>query len=144
MRFWDSSALVPLVVTQPSSRDAESWIAQDGSMVLWTLAEIEVASALWRLVREGRLDEKVASRAEPLVRRWVQRSHIVYAVDEVKEIACRLLRMHDLRAADALQLGAALVWADGRPAGLVLATFDRRLARAAAKEGFDVVPRLAG
>jgi hypothetical protein len=58
----------------------------------------------------------------------------------VKSIAIRLLRVHALRAADALQLAAALVWADGVPSGSVLHTHDRRLATAAEREGFEVRP----
>ena len=58
----------------------------------------------------------------------------------MKALAVRLLRVHPLRGADALQLGAALVWADGAPSGLVLHTLDRRLALAAEREGFRVVP----
>ena len=140
MRFWDSSALVPLVVGQPSSALAESWIAEDDSMVVWTLAEVEVASALWRLEREGAIDERSAAGAEALAGRWIERAHVVDAVAEVKGLARRLIRVHALRAADALQLGAALLWADGRSSGAVLHTLDRRLAAAASREGFEVVP----
>jgi hypothetical protein len=45
-----------------------------------------------------------------------------------------------LRAADAMQLGAALEWAEGRPTGRLLMTLDAQLGRAAAREGFRVIP----
>ena len=61
-------------------------------------------------------------------------------VERTKALARRLLRVHTLRAADALQLAAALAWADGHPEGLVLHTFDRRLGEAAEREGFRVIP----
>lgn len=51
--------------------------------------------------------------------------------------ARRLLRLHALRAADALQLGAAIEWANGRPNGRVFHTLDKPLARAAEREGFS-------
>ena len=140
MRFWDSSALVPLVAGQPSSAEAEAWIARDDEVVVWILAEIEVVSALWRLVRDGAVPEREAIAAESLAGEWMRRAHVVTAVDDVKDVARRLIRVHRLRAADAMQLGAALMWADHRPAGLILHTFDRRLGAAAALEGFDVVP----
>ncbi|MFC1791802.1 hypothetical protein ACFL0I_04985 [Gemmatimonadota bacterium] len=57
----------------------------------------------------------------------------------MQERAVRLLRVHALRAADALQLSAALVWA-GSPRGAELVTYDERLALAARLEGFRVVP----
>jgi len=46
---------------------------------------------------------------------------------------------HPLRAADALQLSAAIVAADGDPSSLELVTLDRRLAEAAMLEGFPVL-----
>jgi hypothetical protein len=36
VRFWDSSALVPLVVQQPASPEVELWIAEDAAVVVWT------------------------------------------------------------------------------------------------------------
>ena len=62
--------------------------------------------------------------------------------ERVRESARRFLRVHHLRAADALQLGAAFVAAEGVPSSLALVTLDSRLAEAALREGFEVVPRL--
>lgn len=140
MRFWDSSALVPLLVRQGGSPEADRWLAEDPEVVAWTLTPVELASALWRLAREGELPERTAREAESFAATLMERSHIVTDVERVKAIAHRLLRVHTLRAADALQLGAALVWADGAPDGLVLHTYDRRLAAAAEREGFEVLP----
>jgi predicted nucleic acid-binding protein len=140
MRFWDSSAIVPLVVRQSTSGDAERWLAEDGDVVTWTLTVVEVVSALRRLLRNGELPERAAREAEGLAGELARRTHVVTDSERVKALACRLLRVHPLRAADALQLGAALAWADGHPAGLVLHTYDRRLALAAEREGFHVTP----
>ncbi|MFZ1888102.1 MAG: hypothetical protein WAU33_08715 [Candidatus Binataceae bacterium] len=49
------------------------------------------------------------------------------------------MRSHPLRAADALQLGAAIVAAEEEPMSLEFVTLDRKLADAAAKEGFRVL-----
>lgn len=140
MRFWDSSALVPLVVRQPSSTEVERWISDDDTIVTWTLTPIEVVSALRRLVRDGTLIERSAREAEELTALVVGQSHVVADVERVKTLAARLLRLHSLRAADALQLGAALAWSDGHPDSSVLHTFDQRLAEAASREGFRVIP----
>ena len=140
MRFWDSSALVPLVVAQSGSAEVERWMDDDPDAVTWTLTPVEIVSALRRLVREGELRERSAARAEALADELAARTHVVSDVERVKALACRLLRVHVLRGADALQLGAALAWADGAPNGLVLHTFDRRLAVAAQREGFRVIP----
>ncbi len=139
MRFWDSSAVVPLLVQQAGSARCERWWRDDREVVLWTLSSVEVSSALQRLVREGSLAERAAARAEVRAEQLMRASVLVVDVDGVKARAQRLLRLHALRAADALQLGAALAWAEDAPAGRTLCTFDERLAVAAAREGFEVL-----
>jgi hypothetical protein len=136
LRFWDSSALVPLVVSERRSAEVERWRRDDPVAVTWTLTPVEITSALRRLVREGALAKAAAAEAEALAAEVIAGTHVVADVERVKPVATRLLRVHALRAADALQLGAALLWADGSPTGLVVHTFDARLADAAEREGF--------
>ena len=138
MRFWDTSAVVPLVVRQSVSASVDRWFAEDPDVVIWTLTTIEITSALWRLRREEALDEAEVRAAELRTGELASGSFIVADVDSVKPLAVRLLRVHALRAADALQLGAALVWSGGRPHGKTLHTLDERLALAARREGFSV------
>lgn len=138
MRFWDTSAVVPLVVRQSASVRTDRWFAEDPDVVIWTLTTIEITSALWRLRREEALEEAEARAAELRTEELASGSFIVADVDSVKRLAVRLLRVHALRAANALQLGAALVWAGGHPHGKTLHTLDERLALAARREGFSV------
>lgn len=138
MRFWDSSALVPLLVQQPASRQTDAWFAADPQFAVWMLSVVEITSALWRLVREGRLDESAARDAEARASDLGAASHTVVDVTAAKTLAQRLLRVHPLRAADALQLAAALLWAGGQPHLHVMHTLDERLAAAARREGFEV------
>jgi predicted nucleic acid-binding protein len=138
VRFWDSSAVVPLLVRQESSPVAEGWIAEDPDMVLWTLTSVEVVSAFRRLVREQALKEDSARIAERRLDQLVRTCHVVVDVPAVKGQAIRVLRFHQLRAFDALQLGAALLWAEGHPEGRTLHTLDVRLGSAAEREGFSV------
>lgn len=140
MRFWDSSAVVPLLIQQERSSRAAAWVSGDDAMVMWTLTPVEVVSALRRLVREGALSEDAARVAEVRLGEMLDTSHIVIDVEAVKSLAARLLRLHPLRAFDALQLGAALHWTEGNPQGRTLHTLDNRLAQAAEREGF-LVPR---
>jgi len=140
VRFWDSSAIVPLLVAQPDSSAADRWLDEDGAIAVWTLTPIEVASAVRRLVREGAMSEAEADAAERRTEELVRASHVVVDVEAVKLRAMRLLRLHALRAADALQLGAAVEWAVGRPEDRIVHTFDGRLAAAARREGFRVIP----
>jgi uncharacterized protein len=142
MRFWDSSAIVPLVVTEACSAQAEAWLADDAELVIWTLTSVELVSALERRVREGALAERDALAAGDLALELLDGAHEIVAVEPTKAIARRLLRTHPLRAADALQLAAALLWAEGAPERALLHTLDRRLALAAPREGFQVIPEL--
>jgi hypothetical protein len=138
MRFWDTSAIMPLVIEEPLSTLTTGWLEEDPSVVVWTLTPIEIVSALERRVREGGLGEREALAAEDLSQALLESASEITAVEQAKPLARRLLRTHPLRAADALQLAAALLWAEGFPSGAILHTFDRRLALAAAREGFRV------
>jgi predicted nucleic acid-binding protein len=99
---------------------------------------VELTSALWRLVRENAVPEEEAHAIDARAAEFVTASRVIVDVDSVKGLAQRLLRVHQLRAADALQLGAALLWAGAQNRGATLHTLDERLAAAARREGFDV------
>ena len=139
MRFWDSSAVVPLLIRQEASPRVDRWWTNDPRIALWTLTPVEITSAIWRRVREGTMSETNARVAETRAEELAAASYTVTDIEGVKALARRLLRVHPLRAADALQLGAALVWAGGRPAGKTILTLDDRLAASARREGFDVL-----
>lgn len=135
MRFWDSSALVPLLLCQPQTALARQLLEQDGELVVWWGSPVECASAIARLGREGHLTAKAEQDARSLLdalrRSWFE----VQPGDAVRTQALRLLRFHPLRAADALQLAAALEWAGSPPEGDFV-TLDGRLREAAQREGF--------
>ncbi|MHB8674439.1 MAG: type II toxin-antitoxin system VapC family toxin [Candidatus Limnocylindrales bacterium] len=139
MRFWDSSAIVPLLVAESSSAAVMREYELDPEVVAWWATEAECVSALARLEREGSLTSpsmvEGLRRLDGLVRAWRE----VQPVTAVRQTAIRLLRVHPLRTADALQLGAAIVAAENHPVTLRLVTLDERLAQAAEREGFAVV-----
>ena len=139
MRFWDSSALVPLVVRQVASGRMRSLYRTDSTVVAWWGTSIECASAVSRLDREGLLRHRSAAAARARLDRFAATWHEVEPSDLLRESARRLLRLHDLRAADSLQLAAALAACEGRPATLAFVCLDERLASAAEREGFVVV-----
>jgi len=140
MRFWDSSAVIPLLVRQSASEQVDAWFAADPDIAIWTLTPVEISSAIQRLLRAGAIADGVADQAERRALDLAESCHVVIDVDDVKRQAQRLLRLHPLRAADALQLAAAVEWCAGRPAGRILHTLDIRLAAAGRREGFDVPP----
>jgi predicted nucleic acid-binding protein len=108
-------------------------------MLVWWASAVECASALSRLEREDVLDQSGATDAFDRLKRLSERWHVIDAHDGVRDAAIRFLRVHPLRASDALQLAAAFVASDRRPSSLEMITLDDRLALAARKEGFGVI-----
>ena len=138
MTYWDSSALVPLVVDESSTGRMRKLLFEDPDVTTWLWTRTEVISAIERRVRQGLIP---APERRPVLDRLYD---LAVGWDEVTEVlavrhrANALLARHPLRAADAGQLGAALhVW-EQTGAMLPFVTRDRRLALAAEREGFDV------
>jgi predicted nucleic acid-binding protein len=139
MRFWDASAIVPLLMQERHSRFLRSLAAKDPTMLVWWASEVECISALARLERDGTTTADILSAAFGYLRRLVAGWQEIEPSDALRETASRFLRVHALRAANALQLAAAFVAAERRPTSLELVTLDERLAAAAQKEGFLVM-----
>ena len=137
--FWDASAIVPLLVTESTTAGLQAIAAKDPAMLVWWATEVECASAVARLERDGALDTGAARQAFERLKQFAGAWHEVDASDTVREAAVRFLRVHALRAADALQLAAAFVAAERRPSSLQVVTLDDRLSAAAHKEGFVLV-----
>src|SRR5712691_1441867 len=138
MRFWDASAIVPLLMTEATTKTLQGLAAADPAMLVWWATEMECASAIARLEREGALDAPAVIDAFGRLKRLADGWHEVDPNDGIREAAVRFLRVHPLRAADALQLAAAFV-AERRPSSLEVITLDERLAAAARKEAFALV-----
>lgn len=142
MRFWDSSAVVPLLIDQPATAVAESLVEEVPGIVLWWSTPVACSSALARLRREGRITTTDEMRLQGVIDALRDSAVEMQPTDSVRATARRLVRTHALRASDALQLAAAIAWA-GTPDGHVFVTFDERLADAARLEGFVVAPQPA-
>ena len=138
MRFWDSSALVPLAAEEASSPSCRELLREDPVIAVWALTRTEMVSAIRRKERDGELTRDFARVALERVHLLEAAWNEVDALAQVRDRADRLLGVHPLRAADALQLAAALVLVEERPAGWSFVTADARLAAAAAAERFDV------
>ena len=140
MLFWDSSAVVSLLLDQADPEPVRRALRDDPDMVVWWGTPVEILSALARVERERALpsvEVDLARRAlDDLAGRWNE----ILPTDEVRERAGLGLLRHPLRAGDAFQLGAALTWARGRPRGHRFLSLDERLAEAARREGFHVLP----
>lgn len=139
VRFWDTSALIPLVVAERATARAERWLRKDPDVVVWTLTRVELLSALARRRREepGATRRLLTARRE-ILSAW-QRWSEVTAVEIVRRHAERIVETHPVRAADALQIGAALVAAEDDPSTLDFVTLDQQQAVVAEREGFRVL-----
>jgi predicted nucleic acid-binding protein len=144
VRFWDTSALVPLVVDEPATEAVRGLLDDDSEPVIWTLTSVELMSALGRIARrsDGLQDLLPAMRESALD--LVGRCVMVTDVDGVRRRAERLVGIHPLASADALQLAAALAASGDRPERLEIVTLDAVLARCARLEGFRVITPAAG
>jgi hypothetical protein len=137
--FWDTSALLLLICQQPKSQQARAAHRSYPVINVWWGTRVECHSALQRLIREGDLSGKEERQAflslEKLSSQWVE----IQPSEEVRQSAERLLKLHPLRAADSLQLSAALIWCNRHPHGKVFISDDTKLLEAAEKEGFNVI-----
>jgi predicted nucleic acid-binding protein len=139
MKFWDSSAVIPLLADEPTRKSMLRVLQQDPQVLIWWGTPIEIASALARLEREKSMSADEVSIALSTARRLADSWHEIVPSDAVRRTAERLLRAHPLRAADSLQLAAALIAADHDPSSLEIVCLDARLTTAARREGFTIL-----
>ena len=139
MRYWDASALVPLIVAEPDSELVRGWLAEDDHIVTWVWTRTEITGAIERRTREGLLSRRrrreVLDRLGVLAGRWDEVTDML----AVRSRADALLARHPLRAADAGQLGAALLVQEQVACSLTFACRDRRLLSAADVEGLRIL-----
>jgi hypothetical protein len=138
--FWDSSALVPILLPEARSETLTALLASDKEVVIWWATPLECQSALYRRHRESPLPSPAIRQMTERLRAVVEHADTVAPTDDVRRRAARLLAGHALRAADALQLAAALAWCEEQPHNETFVSLDERLSAAARQEGFDVAP----
>ena len=140
MKFWDTSAIVPLCVVEPATAKVRALTRADPSMVVWWATRTECLSGFARMRRERKLPVATIARAEQVLVALAAEWSEVLPGEGLRERAERLLGIHSLRAADAFQLAAALVWSRGETSFHAVVSLDERLRDAASREGFRVMP----
>ena len=136
LAFWDASALVPLCVGQSATPRAIA-LYKTYEAVVWWATPVEIASALARLVRMQQIDVTDCAKARRLAASLADAWFVIQPSDALRAKAAQLVDRYDLRAADALQLAAALEWCRDVPQGRVFLTADQKLRDAAVLAGFD-------
>jgi len=140
MRFWDSSAVIPLCLKEQMSETVRRLIKADEDIVVWWATKIECLSALARRRREGVLSTDAEMKARTILSTLTAEWSEVQPSELVRQRAERLLSIHPLRSADSFQLAAALIWAQESPQDLEMVCLDQNLCEAAHKEGFTIIP----
>jgi predicted nucleic acid-binding protein len=138
--FWDTSGVVLLCTHQAAAGAARRIAQRCRRIVLWWGTPVEARSAFMRLVREGVLSSSELAGASRRLATLTRVASEIEPTQEIRTIAESVLDKHDLRAADAFQLAAALVLCHEKPRGRWFVCFDRRLAAAADVTGFTVLP----
>jgi uncharacterized protein len=138
MAFWDASAIVPLCCSQAATRRSRKLLREAGRMVVWWGTPVEARSAFARLVRDGSLKDTERVRTVKLLDQLRTSWYEIQPSEQVRAIAEYLPDRHGLRALDAMQLAAALVWCRERPNRRPFICFDDRLSSAAVALGFTV------
>ena len=140
MRFWDTSAVAPLLVEEPESARVMEFLREDPTMIVWWATPVECVSAISRREREGVLTGPHLARVLDRLGTFRAGWHEILPSEALRRRSERLLRVHPLRAADALQLAAVLQAADPPAPALPVVCLDERLATAARREGLTVLP----
>jgi predicted nucleic acid-binding protein len=140
MQWWDTSAVLALVLKEKASATVEAVLAADAALAVWWGTKVEAVSGICRGQRAGSVRATSAADPHRDMERLLASALTIAPWEEVRVSACGLLRAYDLSAADALQLAAALVWVEHQPRGAGFVCLDRRLCEAAAREGFRILP----
>jgi hypothetical protein len=140
VKFWDSSAIIPICLKEQLSETVKRLIKTDEDIVVWWATRVECLSAMSRRRREGVLNIDAELKARTILIALSTEWSEVQPSELVRQRAERLLAIHSLRSADAFQLAAALIWAEENPQGHQMVCLDQNLREAAHKEGFTVLP----
>lgn len=139
MKFWDTSAVVPLLIQQPHTTTILAIFEADPGVVIWWSTHMEFESAVRRLARDGVLDPPGVLDARESFALLHEGAVEIQPGNQLRQRAVALLAEHPLRSADALQLSAAVTWIGDSIDG-VFVTLDTRLGEAARAVGFTVLP----
>jgi predicted nucleic acid-binding protein len=140
LRFWDTCAIVPLLISEPKSATMKNLLGEDAELITWWGTRAECISALNRRRREGSLSSTDVTNARTILDQLSGSWSEMQPTKRVRVLAERFMDTHPLKASDAMQLAAAFRWAAEQPGGHEFVSLDGTLRRAAAASGFAVLP----
>jgi predicted nucleic acid-binding protein len=140
VRYWDASALVPLLVSEAQTEPMRAILAEDTRIATWVWTSVEITSAIERRARSGNLDRAQRRAALRGLGQFAATWDEVSDALAVRQLATPLLARHALRAADAAQLASAILLSREIGSNITFVCLDARLADAAEREGLSLVP----
>lgn len=140
LRFWDSSALLALLVEEAAGDRLQPVLEQDPDVAFWWGAVLDCVDVLAASLRRGTVTPAGFDVARGALDDLRRRAFEIQPTEEVRSRALRILRVHPLTSGGALALAAALVWCRERTTGAGFVCLDSSLRLAAAQEGFRVLP----
>lgn len=138
MRYWDTSALLPLLLKQRCSENIREIIKEDKAISTSWISKVELSSAICRLEREGHISEIELDSLLRRVDMLIQSCCIVHPSEKLSDRAMRALRSHSIKSLDAIQLASALIVSKDVTNNFEFITLDKQLGNIARKEGFIV------
>lgn len=133
--YFDTSALVPLIISEASTERCTRLWNESSRVVSVRLLYPEARAALAKARRMGRLTSVQLEHAVRELNSIIAEVDHVEVTADLAHMAGELAQAHDLRGYDAVHLAAALALADG---DLVVVTGDADLAAAAVVIGISV------
>ncbi len=100
---------------------------------------VETISALARKRREGRLKQRGLDLALSLFKEDFEKICIIEVTRKLLDDAGEILLRHPLRAYDSIHLASAKVLETGLGSPIPFITSDKRLAKVAEEEGFNII-----
>jgi predicted nucleic acid-binding protein len=137
VRFWDTSALVPLVTKEEQTPRMQQVIESDRNVAVSFITPVELTSTIWR--RGRRFDQTLFRRSLFKIAEIEANWTMLDDFEPTIKLARQLITKYVLRTGDAIQLAAALLLVDEHPEELPFVTLDADLSRAARQEGFPVI-----
>jgi uncharacterized protein len=127
-------------VREAASAKVEPLLQRDPEMAFWWGSPLDWWESLLAAQRQGRISAAGLQQARGVLDHLRTGAFEVQPTEELRARALRLLAVHPLRAAEAVELAAALIWCRERPHGAGFVSLHPPLRLAAALEGFRVLP----
>lgn len=102
--FWDSSALVALILEEDTAEELRQILLGDRNINIWWATKVELASAVYRTYRMGEVPEQALPGLFKQIEQLTVQANEIEPTPEIRNVAYRILRIHNLRAADASNL----------------------------------------